>query len=632
MADEIKIKADVDLSKANEEFKKLSIRVKELDYEFRKQKISAQSLNAGLDEVARSANALNLSYKQTVDLSAQIFQVQQRAANNFSSLSGSLASMDKKMSTANQTLISFSQGMQDSAQFSMGFNQGLRGIANNIQQMSQMFGLLYKETGSFKNALSLMWTQLASPAGALIGLAALTTAFQLLTDSAGQTKKEFNDISDLLDRKFNAGWISSTKYIDDTRKAIDDLIVEVSNPSFMERLANIAKFGLGGVGLGGNITDAESEKLLDVVNKEDKIILNSFKRKEDSLKIQIKKTDLDVKSLETLLKFMESESWLLKTDEARNDVALRRIAIQEKINAIQEKEKKKSAKELSDAEKFDYELQFEMQEKAKKDLEKMNEDYAKGKTATEKELFRLEQERQKLEEQGAKYKQQQAEELAEIQKKNAEQAERDAIKITQVLARSLSAGATSVLDSFFSEIDRAKQREERKEDRAEREKYQKEVANINKSMQAGEAKTRALQDAEDRYYARMDQLDAQRHSVWNNAWMAMRNTAINALEAVLQKMMELFIFRTIMNIAVPGSGSIIDSTSIGSGNYARNTGTSKGRDFTPVAISSVSNRIKNQRQNIQVSGKLIGNGKDLQAVFEYQSMQRNTRSMNIPKR
>lgn len=195
MAEEVKIKVSVDsgIKTADKEFKDLAVRVKELDYQFRQQKISADGLKSGIEEVNRKASALNLTYKQTVDLGAQIYQVQQRAANSFTSLSGSLATMDKKMNTANSTLISLSQGMQDSAQFSMGLQQGMRGVANNVQQVSQMFALLYKETGSAKSAFGLMISQLNSPAGLLVGLAAVTSAIQIipsLLKDAGSTSKE----------------------------------------------------------------------------------------------------------------------------------------------------------------------------------------------------------------------------------------------------------------------------------------------------------------------------------------------------------------------------------------------------------------------------------------------------------
>lgn len=195
MAENVNIKVTVDagIKTADKEFKDLAVRVKELDYQFRQQKISADGLKNGIDEVNKKAQQLNLTYKQTVDLGAQIYQVQQRAANSFTSLSGSLASLDKKMNTANQTLISMSQGLQDAGQFSMGLQQGMRGVANNIQQVSQMFALLYKETGSAKGAFSLMISQLNSPAGLLVGLAAVTSAIQILPSlfrEAGATSKE----------------------------------------------------------------------------------------------------------------------------------------------------------------------------------------------------------------------------------------------------------------------------------------------------------------------------------------------------------------------------------------------------------------------------------------------------------
>jgi len=136
----INVEVGAGLQKASKEFKDLQTRVKELDYEFRKQKISADGLKAGLADVDLKAKALNLTYKQNIDLSAQIFQVNQRAINSFKSMSGSFRDLQQAQHAQTQASNRSQQGFVALAYIIQDLPYGIRGVANNITQLSQVLG------------------------------------------------------------------------------------------------------------------------------------------------------------------------------------------------------------------------------------------------------------------------------------------------------------------------------------------------------------------------------------------------------------------------------------------------------------------------------------------------------------
>lgn len=90
------------LKDANESYKELVIRVKELDYLRRTERITNDQLQQKLGEVSRASDKVSLSYKQQVDLSAQMYQVTQRAEAGFKSLAVTTEGMNNMVRTARQ--------------------------------------------------------------------------------------------------------------------------------------------------------------------------------------------------------------------------------------------------------------------------------------------------------------------------------------------------------------------------------------------------------------------------------------------------------------------------------------------------------------------------------------------------
>jgi len=83
-------------------------------------------------------------------------------------LSKSVDVVGKSTANAVPTLTSFSQVIQDAP-------YGIRGVANNITQLTSQFGYLSKSTGGASNALKAMLGSLAGPAGILFAVSAVTS-------------------------------------------------------------------------------------------------------------------------------------------------------------------------------------------------------------------------------------------------------------------------------------------------------------------------------------------------------------------------------------------------------------------------------------------------------------------------
>jgi len=129
----IKVTVDNGVKVAEKSFKDLSTTVKDLDYQWRKQTISTSGLLKNLSEVENQSKKLNLTYKQNVDLTAQVFQVQERAKNGFTSMSKSLHELTQNSNRSQQGFVALAYIIQD-------LPYGIRGVANNITQLSQVLG------------------------------------------------------------------------------------------------------------------------------------------------------------------------------------------------------------------------------------------------------------------------------------------------------------------------------------------------------------------------------------------------------------------------------------------------------------------------------------------------------------
>lgn len=118
-------------------------------------------------------NNLNIEVTASVQGLKEGLQQSETAIKSFGNEANKMASQTNKMSGAVQsnaipTLTSFSQVIQDAP-------YGIRGVANNITQLTSQFGYLSKSTGGAGAAIKTMIGSLIGPAGILLAVSAVTS-------------------------------------------------------------------------------------------------------------------------------------------------------------------------------------------------------------------------------------------------------------------------------------------------------------------------------------------------------------------------------------------------------------------------------------------------------------------------
>ncbi len=109
--------------------------------------------------------------------------------NSAKGLSKDVGGLSKTQSSATNATLEFSRVVQD-APF------GIRGVANNIQQLTANFGNLSKRAGGSKAALKAMLASLSGPAGILLAVSAVTAGLQIYMDRMRSATKETNALVD----------------------------------------------------------------------------------------------------------------------------------------------------------------------------------------------------------------------------------------------------------------------------------------------------------------------------------------------------------------------------------------------------------------------------------------------------
>ena len=110
-------------------------------------------------------------------------------------------------------MTSFSQVIQDAP-------YGMRGMANNIQQMTMQFGYLSKSAGGTKGALKAMISSLAGPAGVLLAISAVTTILVKYENQLFKTNEEV-DKGTLANKRLNVALREQADLRRDLKSGID---------------------------------------------------------------------------------------------------------------------------------------------------------------------------------------------------------------------------------------------------------------------------------------------------------------------------------------------------------------------------------------------------------------------------
>ena len=105
-----------------------------------------------------------------------------------------LANMGNKVkSNALPAMTSFSQVIQDSP-------YGMRGMANNIQQLTSQMGYLTASAGGLTGALKAMWVAMSGPAGILFAISIITTLMVAFESSSTKATKAVDEQAEAMKR------------------------------------------------------------------------------------------------------------------------------------------------------------------------------------------------------------------------------------------------------------------------------------------------------------------------------------------------------------------------------------------------------------------------------------------------
>lgn len=156
----VKIGADI-----QDLIKKLNLTEKE----FKELALQAAKSGKTIDQVLKESGKGGKNLKQGVEQGAK-----------------GMDNLGKSTANAVPTLTSFSQVIQDAP-------YGIRGVANNITQLTSQFGYLSKSTGGSVNALKALGSSMLGPAGILFAVSAITSLLvsygDELLSAAGSTNK-----------------------------------------------------------------------------------------------------------------------------------------------------------------------------------------------------------------------------------------------------------------------------------------------------------------------------------------------------------------------------------------------------------------------------------------------------------
>ena len=129
-------------------------------------------------------NTVNVEITASVDGLKSGLKQAESGIKGFSTETDKMVSKTNKMavavkSNAVPTLTSFSQVIQDAP-------YGIRGVANNITQLTSQFGYLAKSSGGAGAALKAMLTSLTGPAGILLAVSLVTSLLVSYGDEIGR--------------------------------------------------------------------------------------------------------------------------------------------------------------------------------------------------------------------------------------------------------------------------------------------------------------------------------------------------------------------------------------------------------------------------------------------------------------
>lgn len=171
----IRINADVDGAKvASKSIQDIVTKARELDLAFKKGDKSADQVVAGISNLEKSLKTLNVTSAKSIQVQSQLWHVQNRAKLGFTSMAGSMTSL-------NTAAINFGRVLQD-------LPFGLIAVANNIEPALYSMRELKKEAAATGDSMfNLTSRALFGPVGMMAAAAAAAAVLPRLIDWLKET-------------------------------------------------------------------------------------------------------------------------------------------------------------------------------------------------------------------------------------------------------------------------------------------------------------------------------------------------------------------------------------------------------------------------------------------------------------
>ena len=232
-ADEKKLKQGVE--NAQKALKSFITKAEELGSALRKNAIESSNLADKQSQLKSSFDSGSISADKYEREMADITAQEQRLSASTKTLNTQLANTKRNVKALGAPTVRLGQNFDKNANALNGngipamtsFSQiiqdapyGMRGMANNIQQMTMQFGYLSKSTGGAKGALKAMISSLAGPAGVLLAVSAVTTILVKYENQLFKTNEEV-DKSTLANKRLNVALREQADLRRDLKSGID---------------------------------------------------------------------------------------------------------------------------------------------------------------------------------------------------------------------------------------------------------------------------------------------------------------------------------------------------------------------------------------------------------------------------
>ena len=259
-------------------------------------------------------NQLNINIKANVDGVESGLQKAGNSVKQFSAEAekGALAQNKLAKSTsanAVPALTSFSQVIQDAP-------YGIRGVANNITQLTSQFGYLSKSAGGTKAALSAMLGSLAGPAGILFAVSAVTSLLVTYGDKLFASTKEINaqelamdQLNETIKRQSELRKELNTE-LDLAAKAAS-LEAKLLGKGLSDQYAESLKFRKAEI----QILEAQLSEARLLVDKHNKQLREEWKKGTEGYEEVVKESAKNVVDIETKLRAARSRLYIEELQE-----------------------------------------------------------------------------------------------------------------------------------------------------------------------------------------------------------------------------------------------------------------------------------------------------------------------------